>query len=105
MSVSIEDYEIKQPVLVARWVKIDVISVILGERAYVRVSFYKDEQDLKSYNAQLSTEIMDVYGEQYAQWGTDDSYLENLVFEKYGLKKRPPEPEPEPVAEEPPAEI
>ena len=88
MSFPIEDYEIKQPILVAKCVKIEVISVTLYERAYVRVSFYKSEADVTSYNSQLSTEIMDVYGEAYEKWGQDDSYLETLVFEKYGLVKR-----------------
>jgi hypothetical protein len=88
MSISIEDYDIKQPVLVAKWVKIEVIGVTLGVRAYVRVSFYKEKEDMDSYNAQLSTEVLDIMGEEYAQWGDDDSYLENLVLKKCGLVKK-----------------
>lgn len=91
MSISIEDYEIKQPVLLAKWIKIEVISIILRERALVSVSFYKDQVDMGSNNGQLSTEIINVSGEQYSQWGTDDMYLENLVLDKYGLKRRDPE--------------
>lgn len=100
MSFSIEDYEIKQPILVSKCIKIEVISVTLHQGAYVRVSFYKDEQDLNSYNSQLSTEIVPIFGADYEKWGEDDCYLETFIFDKFGLKKKVPlEPVLEPVLE------
>lgn len=80
MSIPIQDYEVKQPVLIADNVKIDVESVELHRTARVRITFMKE-------NNYLSSEIINLTQEEYDGWNADDTYIENLVLEKYGIKK------------------
>lgn len=80
MSIPIQDYEVKQPVLIANNVKIDVESVELHRTARVRITFMKE-------NNYLSSEIINLTQEEYDGWNADDTYIENLVLEKYGIKK------------------
>lgn len=84
MSISIEDYEIKQPVLVADSFKIDIESVELHKTAKMRVSFMKDDK-------YLSSDVFFLTQEEYDAWGDDDGYLETLVIKKYGFVVIPDE--------------
>jgi hypothetical protein len=79
MSISIEDYEVKQPILVANSIKIEVDGVVLFKTAKLRITFLRDD-------VYLSSDIYYLTQEEYNAWGEDDTYLETLVFEKYGFK-------------------
>jgi hypothetical protein len=82
MSFSIEDYEVKRPVLIADKVRIEVVSLELNKMVRLNVFFYKSE-------CFLSVDTIELIGDDYAAWGTDDSYLETYVINKYGLVKKP----------------
>lgn len=94
MSILVEDYEIKQPVLISNCVRIDVEGVELFRTAKLRITFVRE--DTANLTQQfLSSEIYYLTQEEYDLWGDDDTYLETLVLTKYGLKKReipPPAP-------------
>jgi hypothetical protein len=81
MSFSIQDYEVKRPILVANNVRIEVSQLLLNTSVGLNVSFYKDDSF-------LFLETIYVVGEDYAAWGTDDTYLETYVINKYGLVKK-----------------
>lgn len=85
MSISIEDYEIKQPVLVADSFKIDIESVELYRTAKLRITFMKEDK-------YLSSDVFCLTQEEYDAWGDDDGYLETLVIKKYGFVVIPPPP-------------
>jgi hypothetical protein len=85
MNFSIQDYQIKLPVLIAHSVKIEVIQMELNKSVRLRVYFMKKGEN---YDEMLTVDTMDVVGEDYAAWGDDDSYLETLVINKYGLVKK-----------------
>lgn len=61
--------------------KIDV-SVILDEKAIVRVSFYEQDMEFQP----LETKIIIIEGAEYKAWGNDDKYIKDLVFSKLGIK-------------------
>ena len=65
---------------IATRVKINV-NVILDEKAIIQVSFY--EQD--SEYTPIDTQMIILEGESYKMWGTDDSYIKNIVYETLGL--------------------
>lgn len=85
MSFSIQDYEVKRPVLIADSVKIEVAQLELNTSVSLNVFFMKKRE---TYDEILYVDVMNVVGEEYAAWGDDDSYLENLVIAKYGLVKK-----------------
>jgi len=77
------------PKMAAR-IKIDV-SVLLGEKALVRVSFYEADVEYMP----LDTKMFYIEGDEYAAWGHDDTYLDDLIFKKLGITKPVPVPEEE----------
>lgn len=71
-------------------IKIDV-SVILGEKAIVKVSFYEADSEF----APLDIKMFYIEGEEYKEWGNDDTYLENLIYSKLGISKPIPKENPQ----------
>lgn len=61
--------------------KIDV-SVILSEKAIVRVSFYENDNEYQP----LDVRVFHIEGAEYKAWGNDDNYIKNIVFSKLGIK-------------------
>lgn len=66
---------------IATRMKIDV-TVILDEKAIVRVSFFEQGAEYQP----LNTVVFYVEGEEYKAWGSDDDYIKNLVFSKLEIK-------------------
>jgi hypothetical protein len=62
-------------------IDIRITGLDLGKSVNVNVIMKHDEQFIKS--ADLTIE-----GEEYNQWGDDDSYLENLILQKLDLYRR-----------------
>jgi hypothetical protein len=62
-------------------VDIRITGLNLGNSVSVNVIMKNDENFIKSSDITIE-------GEEYAAWGDDDSYLENLVLYKLGLNKR-----------------
>jgi hypothetical protein len=60
--------------------KID-ISVILDEKAIVRVSFYENDNEYQP----LDVKVFHVDGLEYKAWGTNDDYIKNIVYTKLGI--------------------
>lgn len=58
------------------------VSVILDEKAFVRVNFYEKDKEFEP----LETKIIVIEGAEYKAWGNDDKYIKNLVFSKLGIK-------------------
>ena len=63
-------------------IKIDV-SVLLGKKAIVRVSFYERDSEYSP----LDTQVFYIENQEYEMWGQQDSYLEELIFKKLGISK------------------
>ena len=80
----IEEYVV-QPAIVSRNVKLEV-EVILGARAIVRALFYEDNAYMG--DNPIAQKILLIEGDDYKNWGNDDSYLERIVFEKLGIIKK-----------------
>ena len=57
------------------------ITVVLNEKAFVKVSFFEDVEVF----IPLDTQIIIIEGDEYKRWGNDDSYIKNLVFSKLGI--------------------
>lgn len=60
------------------------VKVLLGEKAIVKVSFYEAGSEFSP----LDTQMFYVEGDEYKAWGNDDTYLENLIYNKLGLQKK-----------------
>lgn len=58
------------------------VNVILDEKAIINVAFYEDENEFTP----ISTKIITLEGEAYKNWGNDDQYIKDIVFEALGLK-------------------
>ena len=57
------------------------ITVVLNEKAFVKVSFFEDVEVF----IPLDTQLIIIEGDEYKAWGNDDSYIKNLVFRKLGI--------------------
>lgn len=74
-------------------ITIQVASIILNTSAVLLVSLY-DEND-----KYISTVNLDLTGDDYSNWGNDDTYLLTYVSNKLQITPIPPEPQ---VVEIPP---
>jgi hypothetical protein len=66
---------------IATRMKIDV-NVLLDEKAYIRVSFYEEDQEFQP----IDTKMIIIEGDEYKAWGNDDGYIKNIVFQKLGIQ-------------------
>ncbi len=62
-------------------VDIRITGLELGKSVNVNVIMKHDEQFIKSADLTIS-------GEDYDQWGNDDSYLENIILQKLDLSRK-----------------
>lgn len=75
--VNITDVSL-EPVI-ATTIGFSVVELVLNSYVMINVTFYNaNEQPVKH-------EMVRIEGEEYAGWGTDDSYLTNLILQKLGL--------------------
>ena len=58
------------------------ITVVLNEKAFVKVSFFEDVEVFTP----LHTQIIIIEGEEYKAWGNRDTYMTDLIFSKLGIK-------------------
>jgi hypothetical protein len=84
-NIQIENYDITQPTLTATAVQLST-SVELYNRAVVGVAFFDTTDPIRSVFVGQKTVVIE--GEEYTSWGTSDTYLEDLVFEKLGIVKK-----------------
>lgn len=77
--IEIEDYSI---VKIATNISMEVYDLIFNTSVKVKV-FYYDQ-----YGIKLDETTLIIEGEDYLGWSNDDTYLENLVLNKLGLKKK-----------------
>ena len=56
-----------------------VNEIKLFQSANIRVIFYDENKTV------FNVEIFSITGEEYSNWGTDDTYINNLVIQKYNL--------------------
>lgn len=77
----IEEYTVQEAVKASR-VEMRV-EVILKQKAIVRAHFYNKENLCDP----IAVKIVIIEGSEYLKWGQDDSYLEDLAYEKLGLIK------------------
>lgn len=73
-----------QPITIPKLVDrmtIDV-SVILSEKAIIRVSFYEKDNEYQP----LDVKVLIIEGDEYKNWGTNDDYIKELVSKKLNIK-------------------
>lgn len=77
----IEEYVVQEQVVSKRVeFKIEVIPM---SKAIVRAYFYNDDNDIDP----VAVKIVVIENEDYSQWGTDDNWVIDYVYEKLGLVK------------------
>lgn len=84
--INIENYDITQPTLVATAVQMST-TVELYKRATVGVAFYDTRDPLRTVFVGQQTVVIE--GDEYTEWGNNDNYLEDLVFQKLGITRKP----------------
>lgn len=75
--ININDF----PVMCNRIVILEGISIVKNVLARINVALYRD-------GIHLATEEITMEGEDYANWGSDDTYLEEFVLSYYGMTRR-----------------
>lgn len=78
--VNVNDKE-EIKVFVINNVEMRIINLSLGK--YVDVNAV-----LKQDNNFVSSQNFRIQGEEYENWGSDDTYLENLILQKLGLTRK-----------------
>lgn len=78
--VNVNDKE-EIKVFVINNVEMRIINLALGN--YVDVNAV-----LKQDNNFVSSQNFRIQGEEYTNWGSDDTYLENLILQKLGLTRK-----------------
>jgi hypothetical protein len=78
--VNVNDKE-EIKVFIINNVEIRIINLSLGN--YVDVNAV-----LKQDNNFISSQNFRIQGEEYTNWGNDDTYLENLILQKLGLTRK-----------------
>lgn len=70
------------PIVIIRNIKfinIKIMSIEFNITATLLIEFFDD------FNNIIQNEVLQLTPEQYAQWGTDDEFIINLVCQKYNL--------------------
>ena len=80
--VEVVDKEVSLPYLVSSF-EMNLYILTLGVSAVVMVNTY-DKEGRQLYNKQFIIE-----GSEYDAWGTDDSYIKDLIASKLGLEIKP----------------
>lgn len=62
-------------------VEMRVINLSLGKYVDVNAILKQDSSFISSQNFRIQ-------GEEYDNWGNDDTYLENLILQKLGLTRK-----------------
>lgn len=79
ISVNIVDVTLEAPV--ATNIEIDIMEIVLNSHVTAVVRFLNSNGNL------LKNEIVKIEGAEYAAWGSDDSYIIDLVISKLNLSK------------------
>jgi len=85
MDIEIKDKTIVSPPQIATQICMIISNLILFQRVTIRVLFFKIIEGVGRTIIDEQTVIMS--GQDYAIWGTDDSYLQKYVFEKLGIEE------------------
>lgn len=65
------------------------VNVVLDERAIINVCLYDDDNEY----IPIFTKMIVLEGDAYKNWGQDDNYIKDIVFEALGMKTKEPEPQ------------
>ena len=71
-----------EPIVITRNIKfiiIKIMSIEFNITATLLIEFYDDFSNI------IQNELLKLTQEEYAQWGTDDEFLIDLVCQKYNL--------------------
>jgi len=79
ISVNITDVAL-EPVI-ATTIKFSVLKLVLNSYVTIQVTFYN------ANDSPVKHEYVKIEGAEYAAWGTDDTYLTDLVLQKLGLTR------------------
>lgn len=60
------------------------ITVVLNEKAFVKVSFFEDVDVFTP----LDTQLIIIEGDEYKNWGNDDEYIKDIIYKKLNIQKR-----------------
>ena len=77
ITINITDVTL-EPVI-ATTIQYSVMELVLNSYVIIRVTFFNANGN------PVKHESVRIEGAEYAAWGTDDSYLTNLVLQKLGL--------------------
>ena len=62
-----------------KWIDLKVIELILDVSCKFRVCFFND------VNIMIDERHYDMAGQEYQDWGADDTYPQTTIFTAYGL--------------------
>jgi len=76
-NVKVEDY-VKTKVYTINSFSVEVLQINLFKNAILQIKFYNNGTYIESENLEIT-------GEDYGLWGTDDSYINTYVASKFNL--------------------
>jgi len=78
-TIKVKDKEDVQ-ISIINYVSIKIINLALDQYVDVNAIISHDDDYIRSYNFRIQ-------GEEYKNWGSSDTYLENLILSKLGLER------------------
>jgi len=85
MNIPVVDKEIIQQPKIVKAIDLYIVNLNLNQNVSVKVNYY-DSLDIANTNP-FDTAYITIEGPEYEAWGSDDTYLENLVLQKLGLQR------------------
>lgn len=82
MIIDIKDYKIIKEVEIKQ-VIIDIISIDFDNKIAIFKVFFSND----IFNNDDSNKYVEIKGQEYEQWGNDDSYIFDLILQKLNLTK------------------
>jgi len=86
MDFIIDDLEVYQKPKIAKRIQIHVAELSFNKHVLLRVLMFGSEENYDSNI--VDVKMIRIDGDEYKAWGNDDTYIENIVFEKLGIHKR-----------------
>jgi hypothetical protein len=80
--INIQDTIIVQTPKIAKTISISILELVLNTKAIIKVLYYDDDYKI------IENKILSLEQPDYGNWGSDDNFIINWVFEKLGLNPK-----------------